>query len=176
GLIAILITSTTAASLFARGLSVSNAADMALQFTPLFGEFSRFLLGFGLFAAGLSSAITAPLATAFAISEIFAWQEKSGQKSQQTSAQFKAVALSILLIGSIVAITGIKPITLIVTAQFANGLLLPITAGFLLYVVNQHRLLGKHTNGMVANTLGGLVVMITTLLGIRAVLSATGVL
>ncbi len=53
GIIAILVASTAAASIFAQGLSVTNAADMAVQFEFLFGSFSKYLLGVGLFAAGL---------------------------------------------------------------------------------------------------------------------------
>jgi len=59
GLVAILITSTASASIYANALSVESAADMATQFKPLFGSASKYLLGLGLFAAGLSSAITA---------------------------------------------------------------------------------------------------------------------
>jgi len=43
---------------------------MAKQLEPLFGSFSNYMLGVGLFAAGLSSSVTAPLATAYAMTEI----------------------------------------------------------------------------------------------------------
>ena len=53
GVVAILIVSTASASIYANALSVNNAADMAVQFEPLFGSLSKYLLGIGLFAAGL---------------------------------------------------------------------------------------------------------------------------
>ncbi len=170
GVIAILIVSTAAASLFAAGINVESAAEMASQFEPLFGSSSKYLLGIGLFAAGLTSAITAPLATAFAMTEIL--RLKGGQKS----IAFRSVALSVIVIGTGISLLGIKPIEVIVAAQFANGLLLPIVAVFLLYVMNQKAILGDHANGLFANVLGAGVLLIASGLGLRLVLRATGLM
>lgn len=164
GLLAILIASTAAASLFAAGLSVQSAGDMAQQFEPLFGPFSKYLLGIGLFAAGLTSAITAPLATAFAMTEILNLQ--GGQKSLA----FRAIALSVIAIGAGLSLAGIRPVEVIVTAQFANGLLLPILAAFLLYAMNQTGILGQYANGWKANVAGAIVMLVATGLGLRLVL------
>ncbi len=170
GVIAILIVSTAAASLFAAGINVESAAEMASQFEPLFGSSSKYLLGIGLFAAGLTSAITAPLATAFAMTEIL--RLKGGQKS----IAFRGVALSVIVIGTGISLLGIKPIEVIVAAQFANGLLLPIVAVFLLHVMNQKAILGDHANGLFANVLGAGVLLIASGLGLRLVLRATGLM
>lgn len=167
GLLTILITSTAAASFYQNTLSVTNAADMASQFAPLFGQSSKYLFGFGLLAAGLSSAITAPLATGYAVSEL------SGVNNAQNSLIFKGVSLSVLFIGSLLALTEIKPLTLILLAQFANGLLLPIIATFLLIAMNS-RHLGTYKNGWLANSLGLGVVLLTTLLGVRLIAKALG--
>jgi manganese transport protein len=170
GLITILIASTAAASIFGSGLNISGASDMATQLEPLFGSFSKTMLGMGFFAAGLSSSITAPLATAYAVTEIL------GIKDGTSSRIFKWIALSVILSGASLALTGIKPISIILTAQFANGLLLPIIAIFLLVVMNQKKQLGQYVNKWLGNTLGVIVVMVTAGLGIRLIMSATGVL
>ncbi|WFL76414.1 Nramp family divalent metal transporter [Altererythrobacter arenosus] len=166
GLITILIVSTAAASMFAAGLSVESAGDMATQLEPLFGSYSKYLLGAGLFAAGLSSAITAPLATAYAMTEIL--PIATGSKR----AMHRAVALSVVAIGAALALAGIKPITIILTAQFANGLLLPIIAVFLLFAMNQKAVLGRYANGVLTNTAGAAVVLVAAILGLRLVLRA----
>lgn len=168
GLIAILIVSTASATIFGEGLKITNAGDMARQLEPTFGIYSRYVLSMGLLAAGLSSAITAPLATAYAMSEIM--QLKGGIKSRA----FRGISLSVILIGATIALTGIKPITIIISAQFANGLLLPIIAGFLLFVMNNRTFLGRHANGPIANIFGGIVLLVVTGLGIRLVAKATG--
>jgi len=166
GLIAILIASTSAASLFAAGLEVTNASDMASQLQPLFGKSSSYLIGVGLLAAGLTSAITAPLATAYAMTEILSLDPS------QKSRAFRFIAVSVIVVGASLSLLGIRPIEVILTAQLANGLLLPIVAGFLLYAMNQSRILGRYTNGMLANALGGAVVLIATGLGIRLIFNA----
>ena len=74
-----------------------------------------------------------------------------------------------------VALIGYKPISLILVAQVANGILLPIVAVFLLVAMNRRSLLGDRVNGPVANVLGGLVILITVGLGLRLVLRALGV-
>lgn len=170
GVVSILVLSTAAASLFAEGLKVENAADMARQLEPAFGAGATYLLAAGLFAAGLSSAITAPLATGFAVCELF------GFRNDPKAPAFRAVAGAVLLIGAGVAISGARPIEIILFAQFANGLLLPIIAGFLLFAANNKRLLAGYANGTLANIAGGSVVLLTAGLGARAVLKALGVL
>ena len=168
GIIAILIVSTAAASFFGTGLQISGAGDMATQFEPLFGSFSRYLLGLGFLAAGLSSAITAPLATAHVMTELL--ESENGP----SSIVFKGVGLSVIIVGAVLSLTGIKPLTIILSAQFANGLLLPIVAVFLLYAMNQKDLLGEHTNGTRANVFGIGVVLVTAGLGMWSILRATG--
>ena len=163
GLVTILIASTAAASLFETGLQVNSAGDMAKQLEPLFGSLSKYMLGVGFFAAGLSSSVTAPLATAYAMTEILGIED--GTKSKA----FKGIALSVIVVGASLALTGIKPITIIISAQFANGLLLPIIATFLLIVMNRKGLLGEYANKLRGNLLGAGVVLITTVLGIRSI-------
>jgi manganese transport protein len=167
GLISILILTTAASSLFASGQQVSSAADMAGAIAPTYGEAARYLVGIGLFAAGLTSSITAPLATAYALSEI-AGKPRGGPL-------FKGVALAILVIGTLVALVGYKPISIILVAQVANGILLPVVAIFLLVAMNRRSLLGDKVNGTVANLLGGGVILITLGLGLRLILRALGV-
>ncbi|WP_084422166.1 Nramp family divalent metal transporter [Henriciella litoralis] len=164
GIVSLLILSTAAGSLFVLGLDVSNARDMAISLEPAFGPAARYLVGIGLFAAGLTSAITAPMATAYALTEIFPAKTEAGQTNR-----FRAVALAIVAIGAGISLLGIDAVSLIVTAQAANGLLLPIIAVFLLYVMNRKSVLGDATNGVVANVAGGLVILVTLMIGLRGI-------
>lgn len=168
GVVSILVLSTAAASLFGTGIVVANAGDMARQLEPAFGAGATFLLAVGLFAAGLSSAITAPLATGFAASELF------GFDSDPKAPKFRLVAGAVLVIGAFVAMTGAKPIEIILFAQVANGFLLPVIAVFLIVAANSKSILGAYTNGPLANMAGAIVVLITAGLGLRAILRALG--
>lgn len=170
GVVSILVLSTAAASLFGQGIEVVSAAQMAKQLEPAFGAAAVWLLSTGLLAAGLSSAVTAPLATGFAAAELF------GFSSDPKAPAFRAVAISVLIIGAGVAISGIRPVEVILFAQIANGLLLPIVAVFLLVAANRKTLLGQYANGPLANAAGVVVVLIAAGLGIRTILRAIGVL
>ncbi|MEP2600803.1 MAG: divalent metal cation transporter, partial [Paraglaciecola sp.] len=79
-------------------------------------------------------------------------------------------------VGAILALTGIKPISIILAAQFANGLLLPVIAIFLLYAMNQKTILNRYVNKWLGNALGGLIIMITACLGARMIFKATGLM
>lgn len=170
GIVSILVLSTAAASLFGSGLQITNASDMARQLEPAFGAGATYLLALGLFAAGLSSAITAPLATGFAAAELF------GFESDPSALKFRLVAGAVLVIGALVAMTGARPVEVILFAQIANGVLLPVIAVFLLYAANNRRLLGEHANGALANIGGVVVTLIAAGLGLRGVLRAFGVM
>lgn len=169
GIVSLLIVSTAAATAFAQGLEIANAADMARSLEPIAGASARYLLGTGLLAAGLTSAITAPMAAGYALSEML-----PGLSEERRARVLKITALTILAIGAGVGSLGLKPVSLILVAQAANGLLLPVIAGFLLYVMNRKGLLGAHANGALANAGGWLVVAITLGLGARGVLRALG--
>ncbi|MBX3724550.1 MAG: Nramp family divalent metal transporter [Xanthomonadales bacterium] len=166
GLVSILILATAAATVFGTGATVTSGADLARSIEPVFGTAARWLVGAGLFAAGLTSAITAPLAAAYAVAEV------AGRPPR--GALFRGVALAVLLVGTAVALLGLSPVRLILLAQVANGILLPVVAGFLLYTMNRADLLGRHRNGPASNLLGAAVLLVTIGLGLRLVLRALG--
>jgi manganese transport protein len=166
GLVSMTILATAAASLFGSGKTIENAVDMAQQLTPLFGSMATFTLGAGLFAAGLTSAITAPLATGYIVQEIF--------KSSTSRRPFQIGALIVIVSGTVAALLGYRPVELIFVAQIANGLLLPIVALFLLKLANDKNLLGQYANGLKANILGAAILLITTGLGFRLIARALG--
>ena len=52
---------------------VQSAMDLAQGLEPLFGNAARYSMGIGLFAAGLTSAITAPMAAAYVAANCLGW-------------------------------------------------------------------------------------------------------
>jgi Mn2+/Fe2+ NRAMP family transporter len=144
---------------------ISNASDLAKGLEPLFGVYAKYFLSIGLFAAGITSAITAPLAAAFVASGCLGWE------SHLKSLKFRAVWIFILGLGVIFSSMGFKSIEIIKFAQVANGLLLPIIAGFLLWVMNKTSVLGSYKNTKLHNIFGLVIVFITIGLGAKGILS-----
>lgn len=161
GIISMSIVITSATTMFGN-TGVANAADMATQLRPLLGNWAGYFLGTGLFAAGISSAITAPLAAAYAAKGILGWQ------GDLKSTKFRAVWMSILLIGVITSMFGIKPVVIIQFAQVANGILLPVVVVFLIYLMNKTALLKTHTNSMLQNIAGAVILLVTIALAVRS--------
>ena len=124
---------------------VVNASDLAKGLEPLFGNFATYFLAIGLFAAGITSAITAPLAAAFVASGCLGWS------THMKDSKFRYVWMFILLLGMILSSLEIKPIELIKFAQVANGILLPLIAGFLIWVANKSSVLGIYKNSVLQN-------------------------
>lgn len=169
GLISVAIVSTAAAAFFGQQVAISSAADMSVQLEPLLGSWARICMGIGLFAAGISSAITAPLAAAYALSGLFGWSKEG------TDLKFRLLWMVVLFSGLLLSLSGYKPITIIWFAQIANGLLLPLLAVFLLVAMNRSDLLGAYKNTWVHNLLGALVIAVTLFLGTRSLYLAFSV-
>ncbi|MCA1799138.1 MAG: divalent metal cation transporter, partial [Xanthomonadaceae bacterium] len=109
------------------------------------------------------SAITAPLAAAWATAGLLGWQ------LDMRGLRFRIVWATIIVVGAGFAATGTRPLEAILLAQAANGLLLPVIACFLLWVVNRPQLMGEARNGWMANTAGAAVVILVTILGLSQV-------
>jgi NRAMP (natural resistance-associated macrophage protein)-like metal ion transporter len=164
GIISASIVITSAVAFYGKGVSLESGIQLGQQLKPLFGSFTNFLFGLGFFAAGMSSALTAPYAAAFASSGVLGW--KGGHNSKG----FKGVWLGVIVAGLIIAYLraafNINPLSIIIFAQVANGFVLPVASIFLLYVLNNRQKMGKLVNNIKQNILGSLIILIVSFLGL----------
>lgn len=163
GIISMCIVITAAVCYDGSGTAaIANGKAMAEQLKPILGSWATAAFGIGLFAAGMSSAITAPLAAAFASSGILGWGEDMKKK------RFIAIWAVVLLFGLVAVCTlGASPTEIILFAQAANAFLLPITAILLMIVCNDKKYMDGHHNGIVINILGVIVVALTLLIAFK---------
>lgn len=153
-----------------QGNDIKNAADLALSLEPLFGDYARYFVGLGLGAAGLTSAITAPLAAAYVVQGCLGWERNL------KSTRFRAVWATILILGVVFSSIGYTPVEIIQFAQVANGVLLPIIAGYLIWIVNKKNVLGKFVNSNTQNIISIAIWCIVFILGARTILKVFGLL
>ena len=153
----ILVTAAVAFADESVDVSKLQVRDVAKQLVPVIDQWASKVFGVGLLAAGLTSAITAPIAAGYCAAGCFGWEMTLDNK------KVKLVAGIVIAIGMNVGIicSG-SPAQAILLAQVANGLLLPLLAGFLLYVMNQKSLMGRFANGWFMNVLGFAVLAVTT--------------
>ncbi len=155
GLISMAILICAAANIYGTGTTVKNGADMAQALSPLLGDWATWLIALGLLAAGFSSVITASVSAAYATNGVLGW--KKGLKDMR----FKIVWIIVLVAGVGMAIClGSSPTQLILVAQAANAILLPLIAFFVMFCANGKDL-GKWRNHTFANICGVLIIVLT---------------
>jgi Mn2+/Fe2+ NRAMP family transporter len=111
------------------------------------------------------------MATGYIVRELWPGADEAASAKRQ-----RWTMVAIALIGTIIASAGIKPVEIIMLAQVANGLLLPIVAAFLVWVAQDRKLMGEHAIGAVHRILAWAVLAICFGLGIRLILRATGLM
>ena len=144
--------------------NLNSAIDLAKAIEPVFGSFSKHLISFGLFAAGLTSAITAPLAAAYVTCGCLNWG------TDLKSFNFRIIWFVVLFIGVVCSSLNISSIEIIKFAQVANGILLPTVTFFLILIANSKKVLGNYANSWKNNLISLFVFLITLILGIKSVI------
>jgi len=157
---AIIITAATI-----KGDNINTVIDLAKGLEPLYGDYAIYFLGIGLFASGITSSITAPLAAAYVAKSCFGWKESL------KSLNFRLVWISILLIGVSISLLKLNPIEVIKFAQFSNSLLLPIIAIILLWLINNKSIIDKNFSYRFQNILGVIIILVTIILGLKGIIS-----
>jgi len=159
-------------SAITEGMSESARANMDYSYDMLkdtleiiTGKYAIYIFGFGMFAAGFSSAITSPLASAITARSLFS-NKKNEHKWKPGAIYFTLTIVGVLGTGLTFGILNIQPIPAILIAQAFNGLILPLVAVFLIYVINDANIMGRENlNGWVSNFFMGFVLWVTMILG-----------
>ncbi len=153
GLISMAIIVCAGATMNVTGTEIGSGAEMAQSLEPLLGSWATIFFGIGLFAAGISSTITAPLAAAFASTGILGWDE------DLKNTKFKIFWIIVVAFGLFASLVlGASPTEIILFAQAANAFLLPITGILLLIVANDKKIMKEYANKMWFNVLVVLVI------------------
>jgi NRAMP (natural resistance-associated macrophage protein)-like metal ion transporter len=150
-LIAVFIVVATAQTLFAAGIHVTTADDAARALGPVAGDLASALFAFGLFGASALAATIMPISTAYVICEAFGWESGVGHRFRDAPAFFTLYTFVLFFGAVVVLIPGLPLIAVIVASQNLQGLLLPAVLIFVLLLVNNRRLLGRHANGPLRN-------------------------
>ena len=144
--------------------------NLSVALQSKIGISGKYLLGFGLFAAGFTSAVTAPLAAAITLKSLFG--NKTPEKWEPKSIRFKWGWMLVLVTGIGFALGNVKPIPAIILAQALNGFLLPFVSIFLFIAINNREITTHKTNSFGLNILMILVIFITLILGINSAMKA----
>ena len=158
-----------AATIFATGGHINDAADAAKALHPLAGRFASTLFAYGLLNASLLGAAVLPLTSAYATCEAFGWESGIDKKPSEAPMFFALFTFFIAASSLIVLMPRMPLLKIMVLSQVLNGALLPIILIFVLLVTNDKKVMGTYTNSRTFNIIAtattvGLIIMTILLL------------
>jgi len=161
----------TAATLFARGISVSNAQEAAMALAPIAGAWAEALFAVGLLGASLLAASVLPLATTYAVCEAFGW-ERGLNHAIREAPMFYALYTGLIVLSALIVLTpGLALFPLMWLSQVANAVLLPLILILMLKLANDGRLMKRWVNGRGSNVM---VIILTVLVSAATVALVLG--
>lgn len=171
-LVAWFIIVTTGTVLFPQGIEISSAADAASALAPFAGPYAEGLFAIGLIAASFLAACVLPLTTSFVICEAFGWEAGVSFKWREAPLFKSIFTFIIVLAAAIVLIPDIDLMGVMLTAQFVNGIILPVLLVFMAIIAADKHVMGPHRSGIASRiliwvTVGIVTVLTVALLGMQ---------
>lgn len=152
-LIACAIIITTGTILHPAGIQIAGAEDAARALAPLAGPYAEMLFSVGLLSASLLAATVLPLTSAYAICEAFGWE--SGLDREWSEAPIFNGLYTFVIVSSaaIILVPGLDLIAIMLVSQVVNGVLLPFLLIFMMLIINDRTIMGRHVNTRLNNAL-----------------------
>lgn len=167
-LIACFIIITTATVLHPAGIAITGAEDAARALAPLAGPYAELLFSIGLLSASLLSAAVLPLTSSYAICEAFGWESGLDRTWAEAPLFNGLYTFVIVLAAVVILIPGLDLIGIMLVSQVVNGILLPFLLIFMMTIINDRSIMGRHVNGRLNNILAW--TTITIVISLTAVL------
>jgi NRAMP (natural resistance-associated macrophage protein)-like metal ion transporter len=170
-LVAFFIMIVCANVLFTQGIRVESAREAAEALRPLAGDLCYFLFAFGLMNASIFSASILPLSTAYSVCEGMGWETGVNKRFREAPHFYILYTIIIAVGAAVILIPNVPLIPVMLISQATNGILLPFVLIFMLLLVNNKRLMGKHVNSVVYNILS--IIVIVAMIGLSIILIAS---
>ncbi len=165
------IIATAASTLFANGITNIETADQAARaLEPIAGKAASLLFTLGIVGTGMLAIPVLAGAAAYAIAEIFNWDEGLSKSFRQAKA-FYAVIIFSTFIGFLMTFLGISPFKALFYTAVIYGLIAPVLIFVILLVCNNKKIMGQYTNTWITNTLGIITFLIMSLAAIAFLLT-----
>src|SRR6266849_1034002 len=136
-----------AATLHSAGkFNIETGAQAAQALRPLAGEYAYLLFAAGLFNASLFAASILPISTAYAVCEGLGFEAGLDKKFHEAPVFYWLYTLLIGLGAGVLLIPRLPLVSVLVTSQVVNGILLPFVLIFMLVLTNDREVMGEYVN------------------------------
>jgi len=159
-LVMFFIIATCASTLHINGITQIETADQAaMALKPFAGDFAFLIFALGTVGTGLLAVPVLAGSASYALAEAFEW--KVGLHKKFTEAHgFYLVIIVATLIGLLVNLTPIKPFQMLYYTAVLNGICAPPLIILIIFIANNKKIMGKHTNSKFSNVMAWIITII----------------
>lgn len=174
--VACFIIITTGTVLHPAGIRIEDAGEAARALAPLAGQHAELLFSIGLLSASVLSAAVLPLTASYAICEAFGWEAGLDRSWNEAPAFNGLYTFVIFAAAAYILVPGLDLIAIMLLSQVVNGMMLPFLLIFMMVIVNDRRIMGRHVNSRLNNVLAWTtIVVVITLTVVLLGMTAAGI-
>lgn len=149
-----------AATLHAHGKTdIQSATDAARALEPLAGSAAKYLFAVGLIGVGFLAVPVLTGSAAYAVAETFGWECRLDDKPREAKHFYSVIAAS-TLVGMLINFAGVNPMSALFWTAVINGLISPPLLIVIMLVSNNKKVMGDKVNGIGANIVGWVAVVV----------------
>jgi Mn2+/Fe2+ NRAMP family transporter len=146
-----------------RGIRVDDYHQAAMMLTDAFPFWGFLLFAVSMGIACLGAALEVALAMAYSVAQTLGWNWGENLDPRE-DARFSTVYTGVLLLASLPILFGVDPLKLTVLAMATEAAVLPFVALPFVLLMNDRKLLKKHANGWISNTVAVVVLLVSLVL------------
>ncbi|MFC1552410.1 Nramp family divalent metal transporter [Candidatus Latescibacterota bacterium] len=139
------IMACAAGTLYVMDIPVERTIDMVKTLEPIAGRFAMTIFVIGIIGAGVSSVFPVAIVLPWFISDY------AGTDRNPKSSTFRIIAAVSLLAGLTVPVLGGRPVWVMIGSTAFQSTLMPIVTLGMFFLINNKKLMGKHTPGFWLN-------------------------
>jgi Mn2+/Fe2+ NRAMP family transporter len=162
-LISIAVLVLAALILLPLGIHVDHYSQLPLLLVPIFGKWGFWLFVASLGIACLGATLEVTLEIAYLAAQGFGWNWSENQPPIE-EARFSLTYTIVLLLGSLLVVTGIDPLKLTIFSMALTAATLPVSIVPFLFLMNDKDYVRDHGNGWFSNVVVILIVALACLL------------
>jgi NRAMP (natural resistance-associated macrophage protein)-like metal ion transporter len=148
----IVSTASTIYKAGAKDVGQLDLAGIAQVLRPLAGDAAYLLFTLGIVGIGLLAIPVLAGSAAYALSEVFGWEEGLDKKFHQAKGFYIAIILA-TLVGLGLVFVGVDPVAALYYSAVINGVVAVPLLVIIFLIGNNKKILGKRTSGKLSNTL-----------------------
>ncbi len=141
--------------------NIETVQQAAEALRPIAGDFAYYLFAIGVIGTGFLAIPVLTGSLSYIFSEAFDLEMGLDKKFFEAKGFYIIIAIS-LLVGLSLNYIGISPVNALLYSAILYGVTAPVIIAIILHICNNKKIMGKHTNTLRANILGGIALALMT--------------